>query len=202
MSSFIGHGLAAVTTHAIVQPRSQPFHSPKSSLLWLAWLIIIAWMPDIDYLLPSLTLANNNGMRITHAVFSSLLLPAFTTFVLYVIGLRKPRLNVAALQSAIAGLSHPLMDWCVGVIGLPLLWPVHPAVFTAPIGLLPSAGTPHWQNYYFYSNLLIELGIIVPLMIVVLRNLPWQKNRLSILQSVALVAIAAYFLHWSIGLSR
>lgn len=94
------------------------------------------------------------------------------------------------------------MDFWVGVIGLPLFWPFHTAVITAPVGLLPSAGSPHWRNYYFYANLLVELGIVVPLMIVFLRNLFWQKNKLKIWQSALLIGISAYFLRWSIGLIR
>ena len=174
----------------------------KGSILWLLWLIVVAWTPDIDHVVPNLTLAQNDGMRITHALASSLLLPLITGLGLYTLGLRKERLKVGLWQSAIAGLSHPLMDFWVGVIGLPLLWPFHPAIVTAPIGLLPSAGSPHWQNYYFYANLLIELGIIVPLMIVFLRSLPWKKNKIKVWQAATLITVSLYFLLWSIGLSR
>ena len=202
MSSFIGHGLAAITTYAAVSPRSRPFQSKKGATLWLGWLIAIAWMPDIDYAIPALTMYQNNGMRITHALGSSLLLPIITGVVLYTMGVRDKRLQICCLQGAIAGLSHPFMDFWVGVIGLPLFWPFHEAVITAPIGLLPSAGSPHWQNYYFYANLLVELGIIVPLIIVFLRSLFWRKNKLKLWQFSILIGISVYSLHWSIGLFR
>ncbi|MEO0708202.1 MAG: metal-dependent hydrolase [Cyanobacteria bacterium J06649_5] len=202
MSSFIGHGLAAVTTFSAVEPQRRPFTTRIGMLLWLSWLIVIAWAPDIDHVVPALTLAQNDGARITHAIASSLLLPAVTVIGLYWAGLKSPKLRLCLWQTALAGLSHPVMDWLVGVIGLPLFWPFHPAIITAPIGLLPSAGSPHWQNYYFYANLWIELGIIVPLMIVVLRNLAWQEHKLKPWQTGALVAILAYFLNVSMGLSR
>ncbi|MEM6869067.1 MAG: metal-dependent hydrolase [Cyanobacteria bacterium P01_C01_bin.121] len=202
MSSFIGHGLAAVTTFAATPPWRQPFISRLGTLLWMGWLIVLAWMPDIDYAFPILRMSQHEGMRITHAVASSLLVPVLTGMALYAAGLRSEKLRTCCWQSAIAGLSHILMDFCVGVIGLPLLWPFHKAVIAAPIGLLPSAGSPHWQNYYFYQNLLIELGIVVPIMIVFLCNLPWQTNKLKLWQSLVLIGTAAYFLQWSIGLSR
>lgn len=206
MSSFVGHGLAALTTYAATKPTKQPFASRQSSLLWLMWLVVIAWIPDIDHAIPALTLAQNDGMRITHAFASSLLLPAITLVVLRTVGLSTQRFRTCCWQVVASGLSHPLMDWFVGVIGLPLLWPFHTAILVAPIGLLPSAGTPHWQNYYFWFNLFIELGIIVPLMLILLRILPWHQKHLSstatLLQAVILTAISLYFLHWSISLSR
>lgn len=206
MSSFIGHGLAALTTYAATPPTKQPFSSRQGRLLWFAWLVIIAWMPDIDHVVPALTLAQNEGMRITHAFASSLLLPGITLIALWATGVGSQRLRICFWQVVFVGLSHPLMDWFVGVIALPLFWPFHKAILTAPIGLLPSAGSPHWQNYYFWANLFIELGIIVPLMIVLLGNLPWKKNRLpwrtAVWQTGVLMAITLYFLRWSIGLSR
>ncbi|MEM9005572.1 MAG: metal-dependent hydrolase [Cyanobacteria bacterium P01_F01_bin.86] len=202
MSSFIGHGLAAVTAYSVVEPRERPFVSTRGALLWFTWLIILAWMPDIDHVVPALTMSQNSGLRITHAFASSLLLPAITLAVLARSGLRQQRLRVCAWQAVAAGLSHPIMDWLVGVIGLPLFWPFHQAVIFAPIGLLPSAGSPHWQNYYFYENLFIELGILLPLMVVSLGNLPWRNNTLRRWQSIFLLGIASCFLYWSMGLSR
>lgn len=202
MSSFIGHGLAAVCTYSAVSPPHRPFASRWGARLWLGWLIIVAWAPDIDHVVPALQMSQHEGMRISHALVSSLLLPVCTIVALYTFGLHGRKWQISSLQSIVAGLSHPLMDWLVGVIGLPLFWPVYSKVLKAPVGLLPSAGTPHWQNYYFYANLLIELGIIVPIMVIFLKNLAWKHQRLRVWQTVALSAIALYFLNESIHLTR
>ncbi|MEM9770048.1 MAG: metal-dependent hydrolase [Cyanobacteria bacterium P01_D01_bin.73] len=202
MSSFIGHGLAAVTISEAIAPNRRPFLSRWRSLIWLGWLIIIAWAPDIDYAVPALTMAQNEGARITHAIASSLLLPSITVAGLFFTGFRGQKFYICAWQAILSGLSHPVMDWFVGVIALPLFWPLNSALIKAPVGLLPSAGKPHWQNYYFYNNLLIELGILVPLMIIFLRSLAWQKHKLSLWKAATLIAISTYFLSVSINLSR
>ncbi|MFK8183681.1 MAG: metal-dependent hydrolase [Phormidesmis sp.] len=162
----------------------------------------MAWVPDIDHVVPALQMSQNAGMRISHALASSVVLPVLTSTALYAFGLRGQRWQISSLQSLATGLSHPLMDWFVGVIGLPLFWPFYSTIFKAPVGLLPSAGTPHWQNYYFYANLFIELGILVPLMLVLLRNLSWRTHRLKRWQTAVLTAIALYFLNMSIHLTR
>ncbi|MGD1939442.1 MAG: metal-dependent hydrolase [Cyanophyceae cyanobacterium] len=202
MSSFIGHGLAAVTISEAIAPNRRPFLSRGRSLIWLGWLIIIAWAPDIDYAVPALTMAQNEGARITHGIPSSLLLPSVTVVGLFLAGLRGQKSCICAWQAILAGLSHPVMDWFVGVIALPLFWPLNSVLVKSPIGLLPSAGKPHWQNYFFYKNLLIELGILVPLVILFLRNLAWQKNKLSRWKTMMLIAILTYSLNISVGLSR
>ena len=186
----------------MVAPKARPFVSRRGALLWFCWLVLLAWTPDIDYVIPAWSLYQNSGLRITHTFASSLLLPCLTGMAVSLSGFRGKRLQVCLWQGAIAGLSHTIMDFWGGVIGLPLFWPFNETVFTAPIGLLPSAGSPHWQNYYFYSNLLIELGIVVPLIIIFLRNLPLQIKILRLWQSTVLLGIAIFFLRWSIGLSR
>lgn len=116
MSSFIGHGLAAFTVAEAIAPNRRPFLSRQGQLLWLIWLILVAWAPDIDYLVPALTMAQNDGARITHAISSILLLPVLTIIGLYWGGLRGERLHVGSWQAVLTGLSHLVMDWLVGVI--------------------------------------------------------------------------------------
>ena len=202
MSSFIGHGLAAVTTYAAAAPSRRPFQSRLGTCAWLIWLIVIAWMPDIDHMIPALKMSQHEGLRITHSLVFSLLLPTLSAIALYLSGLPRRHLYTCLWQSAIAGLSHPIMDWLVGVIGLPLFWPIHSAILYSPIGLLPSAVTPRWDNYYFYENLFIELGILLPLMALLLGTLSWKKKRLNFWQMASLTAVLGYFLHWSMGLTR
>ena len=140
MSSFIGHGLAAVTAKLSVPPNKQPFPTGSKKILWLGWLILIAWGPDIDYIVPALAMGQHQGARITHSIAVSLLLPLITILVLWLLGLRQQKFWVCTGQAIATGLSHPVMDWFVGVLGLPLFWPFNSILIKAPVGLLPSAG--------------------------------------------------------------
>ena len=202
MSSFIGHGLAAITISEAIAPDHRPFSSRLGSFIWLVWLIIIAWEPDIDYFVPTLNMAQNEGVRITHAIASSLLLPVLTVIGLYWSGLEARKLYVGSWQVMLSGLSHPLMDWFVGVLALPLFWPFSSVLIKAPIGLLPSAGKPHWQNHYFYINLGIEMGILIPIFLILRSKIRWTEQTLKHWQTTALVSISVYFLSLSMGLSR
>ena len=51
MSSFIGHGLAALTVYAL-GPEARP-----ARWGWLAWLGVLALAPDIDYVVAPLLMA-------------------------------------------------------------------------------------------------------------------------------------------------
>lgn len=90
----------------------------------------------------------------------------------------------------------------VGVTALPLLWPITSNVFKLPFGLLPSAGKPSLSNYYFYCNLGIEMGALVPLSCGLLIS---QYKRLSVWRwgiISLLLSVSAYFMYWAYGLSR
>src|SRR5262249_44580906 len=104
--------------------------------------------------------------------------------------------------AAMAGLSHLALDFPVGVTPLPLLWPLGDAAFVSPIGILPSAGRIRVLNYYFYRNLLIEVGVLAPILYVargLYRGELSVENRARIM---ALLLIAGCFIAWSAGLSR
>jgi inner membrane protein len=63
MSSFLGHSLAGLTVYAIdrqlllnqnqivVAASNRTAH--RQNWLWLIWLVTIASIPDIDYLIPA-----------------------------------------------------------------------------------------------------------------------------------------------------
>jgi hypothetical protein len=84
------------------------------------------------------------------------------------------------------------------VYASPLLWPFSDKHFTFAYGVLPSAGRIDIGNYYFWRNLLIEIGILIPVSIAIVpgyRILLFRKK-------ILLVSVAALFLVFvTIGLS-
>jgi inner membrane protein len=206
MSSFIGHSLAGLTVYLTtteLQINRQVRASSKYNLPWLMWLVAIASMPDIDYLIPSLILQHNDiRVRTTHSFIGALIVPGCTILILWLLGKRSKVLKLMSLQAILAGLSHLLLDLLTGVLPLPLMYP-NLEVFRLPFGLLPSAGKIQLTNYLFYRNLSIELGIIVPLIISLLliikdRTL-FGKHRLLIATGLL---VSGYFMIWAFSLSR
>jgi inner membrane protein len=200
MSSFIGHSLAALGINSSSIPSNQRFKK-----WWLAWLIFLATIPDIDRFVPFLryTVSSDEKVRITHSIFLSLLLPFCTIGFLFFSGKRVRTLIQCSLQAIFAGLSHLILDLLTGVNLLPLLWPLSRENFKLPFGLLPSAGRPSLFNYFFYRNLFIELGVFFPLVcIAYLINSTASHTRIHKLKIAGLILISLCFMLWSFSLSR
>ena len=180
MSSFIGHSLAGLTTYAIghqlqlnqwnrsifqssfLAPLKKNFHN----WLWLIWLIAIASVPDIDYLSPIFKVKYlDRSIRITHSFVGVLLVPGISILVMWLLGDRGQNFKTKSLQVVIVGLSHLLLDTLTGSYPKPLLYPFSLETFKLPFGILPSAGRIDLNNYLLYRNLVIELGVLVPLSI-------------------------------------
>jgi inner membrane protein len=199
MSSFLGHSLAAYSLASATRYCQGPI-SPR--LLWAGWLIVLASAPDVDYLIPALNSRAHHGLRITHSVAFSLVLPLLSVAALALASKGGRGLKSLAVCASLAGLSHLFLDFLVGVTPLPLLWPFSTATFASPIGILPSAGRVQLSNYYFYRNLVIEMGILVP-MLYVARGLYCGtmsgQNRAKV---IVLLMIAGCFIAWSLSLSR
>lgn len=200
MSSFIGHSLVGGAI-GWIPPSSQPRWS-FFRLGWVGWLIIIALLPDLDYVILALHPSANAGLRITHSLLFALGLPMLTVAGCVVAGVRGQQLWHASAQLVLAGLSHVWLDMLVGVTALPLLWPASDRLFRLPFGLLPSAGKISLFNYYFYYNLVIELGVLLPLLFCALI----QQSRVAVKQkwriTFTLLLVSTYFMHWAYGLSR
>lgn len=199
MSSFLGHTLAAITIQAL----AKPYNSKSHLRVWLGWLVVIASAPDIDYIIPIFHPSSHQGMRITHSIFSSLLLPLSTIGILVLIRVGVQTLKICSLQVILAGLSHLVMDLLVGVTPLPLLYPWHLQLFKLPFGILPSAGRIQFNNYLFYKNIFIELGVLTPLFYSILiaskGNKILQKQKIIV---PLLLFISACFMTWAFNLSR
>ena len=163
MSSFVGHALAPV----ILFVASEPGRLPRR-LRWPLVLVALALAPDVDYLLRFLILPGSPSVRTTHSLAGSLALPAAVVLVLALRGVRGGTLRLRAFQAAAAGLSHVALDLLVGVTPAALLWPFSTWTVRLPGGILPSAGRLSLTNPYLYRNLLLEIGVLLPILGMVL----------------------------------
>jgi inner membrane protein len=161
MSSLVGHTLTSLGVYATTQP---PKKLALRDLLWLSWLTFVAIAPDLDYFSPALMRRASSGvLRVTHSLVGCLVFPILTLLVLSRLKLTRETRQLYAVQVVLAGLSHLVMDMLVGVSALPLLWPFTEQRFKLPFGVLPSAPSFRLDNVYMYRNLLIEVGVLVPL---------------------------------------
>lgn len=200
MSSFIGHSLAAIGTSSVEKRAISP-----KTIGWLGWLIIIASAPDIDHISNALRLTfDGETIRITHSIVLSLLLPFCTILVLILLGCKGRFLIIRSQQVILVGLSHLVLDLLTGVNKLPLLWPFSTKIFKLPFGILPSAGGVNLLNYFLYRNLLIELGVLIPLVYMAFLISHGTSNTRSqkIVMIGGLLLISICFMVWSFTLSR
>jgi len=199
MSSFIGHSLAAISTYSV---EKQP--ASLNKIYWLGWLIIIASAPDIDHIIRALHLrSQHQDIRITHSILLSLVLPIDTIVVITLLGCKGRSLIIRSQQVILAGLSHLVLDLLTGVNKLPLLWPFSNEIFKLPFGILPSAGGVNLFNYFLYRNLLIEIGVLAPLVyIAFLISHDKSSTRPQKVRIGGLLLISICFMVWSFSLRR
>jgi inner membrane protein len=168
MSSVFAH----VLTGASIGLFKQLHPSRPTKILWILWLTSIAIAPDFDYLISTLHPKAHAGLRITHSLLGVMLLPLVTIAYLWIRQRSKwpsaqnpQAARIMASQALLAGASHFWMDLLVGVTPLPSFWPWSSQTVRLPFGILPSAGRL-WplSSYYVYHNLIIEMGVMVPLL--------------------------------------
>lgn len=206
MSSFIGHSLAGLTTYAVTQQlqTNRLSQSRRFNWIWPIWLLVIASIPDIDYLIRTLRIREDNQtLRITHSFLGAILMPGFTILVLWLLGKRGKSFKFQSLQVVLIGLSHLLLDMLTGVSALPLFYPFSLQAFRLPFGLLPSAGRIRLTNYFFYRNIFIELGVLIPLSISLhlsIRDSTKSSNQRLVIAAGLVVSL--YFVIWAFSLSR
>lgn len=198
MSSFVGHAIAPVILYAATEPKGAPRRAG-----WLLVLAALALAPDVDYLLRGLILPGSPPIRVTHSIVGSLALPAIVFLVLILRGMRGRTLRLRGMQAAGAGLSHVALDLLVGVTPAALLWPLSARTFRFPGGILPSAGAISLGNPYFHRNLLIELGVLLPILAIVLLARKRQTPlRTRVLAAGALASVAIACMLISASLTR
>jgi inner membrane protein len=203
MSSFIGHSLAGLTVYAVFQDFSVDRNASGKRVdrIWSIWLVTVASILDIDYLIPALRVQQDDRiLRITHSIVGGSIVPLCTIFGLWLLGKRGKNLKIKSLQVILAGFSHLLLDLLTGVFPLPLLYPFTTETFRLPFGLLPSAGRIQLNNYLLYRNLFIEMGVIVPFA-VSLATIVRRRKHSHWSLSIGL-AISACFAVWAFTLDR
>jgi len=100
-----------------------------------------------------------------------------------------------------AGMSHPLLDLLVGAHAVPLFWPLDGGV-SIPAGVLPSAGSLAFDNFYLWRNLLIELGVLGPVFALLIAASGRRRFRELACWTLLILPIWAAFLTRSIALER
>ena len=170
-------------------------------MLWaLPAFVFLAVCPDLDYF-AIWWWHTQPTLRVTHAllfaVATSLLMWGLTA------PLRSRSLaNVPFPALLLASVSHPLLDLLVGAHGLPLLWPFTDREVALPFGLLPSAGRLALDNYYLWRNLLIELGILVPLFGLLVGLARGTAPRVLARNAAFVLPLWLAMLAWSVSLQR
>jgi hypothetical protein len=157
MSSFVAHALVGASCFALARPKTF-----RQSLPLLIIAGLLGFSPDVDYLF--LWLADwRPNPRITHSLAFVTSAALLAWGVVKFFSTREANFGLLLIFLA-AAFSHLVLDALVGVTQNPIAWPFITEGFSSPIGVLPSAGKPDILNYYFWRNLFIELGIIVPLL--------------------------------------
>lgn len=165
MSSFLTH-LSAGAVTACYQGTL-----PKKERLWTLWLLFLAISPDINY--AAYVLFGEVGLfRYTHSL-------GFVAVLIFisVLGLvitKQGYIWRKTVQAGVAGGSHLVLDYLVGVMPKYFLWPFLDAPLRFSHGIFPSPGALRLGNPYLYVNLLLEIGIFGPPVWIYLL---WKRKR-------------------------
>jgi len=193
MSSFAGHAIAGVTAYLCSTGRAR---APSPSRWAVVPFVFVAVCPDLDYLGVWL-LGYGTHPRITHSLLFALVAAVAVQCVAKAAGNTQP---LRWRWLLLASVSHPLLDLLVGAHPVPLFWPLQDGV--AVRGVLPSAGALRVGNAYLWRNLLIELGVLLPVfaaLVALARGHAWGRWRAW---TWCIAPLWAAFVIWSIRLPR
>ncbi len=196
MSSFIGHSM----TGAVIA--LYPEHKISDlNFKWMIWLVFLAVFPDTEYIVLWVA-GKKSEIRFTHSLVFCSFLPIITMlYCRFKLCERGRGYKKSAIQAFAAAYSHLLSDMLVGVSSFPLLWPLNDTLFRLPFGILPSAGRIDLMNLYFYRNLLIESGILLPAYsLILMKNSSVYSEKKLI--KILLWGILTFFIIWGISLQR
>lgn len=191
MSSLLGHALIGSALFA----RKHKIDTARA-LVNCCLVIGLAASPDIDYLINWL-FAYAINPRYTHS-----LLYCLTISLIAWCFVRLLKINIAKSVLFFAPLSHLVLDLLVGVYPMPLFWPLNSELITLPFGILPSAGRLQWDNYYLWRNLFIEIGILLPIVIIIVPSLNKAILKNSSYRRWGVFCVFLSFVLISINLNR
>jgi inner membrane protein len=191
MSSIAGHAATGVAAYLCCNR----WKDPRSR--WaVVPLVFLAVCPDLDYLAVWLV-SYNATPRFTHSLAFGLA----AALLVRLIARRRKAAQLPAAWLMVASVSHPLMDLLVGAHPVPLLWPLAADV-SIPAGVLPSAGALAPDNVFLWRNMLIELGILLPvfaLAVAVSRRTAFARVAAW---TTGILPVWAAFVVWSVTLTR
>ena len=195
MSSFVAHMLVGASCFVLARPKTFRQAMP---LVLIAGLLGLS--PDIDYLLLWL-IDWRPDPRITHSLVFVSILSLLAWAAVKMVSADKADFRLLLIFFA-ASISHLVLDALVGGTNNPIAWPFISEGFSSPVGVLPSAGKPNLFNLYFWRNLLIEIGIIVPVLAFGYSMV--QTNRSAFFTCKVLTGLGVFLisLYGSLGLSR
>lgn len=191
MSSIAGHAAAGITAYLCCNR----WACARSRWAVLPF-VFLAICPDLDYLAVWL-LGYAATPRVTHSIAFALA----ASLLVHLLTRRHTSARLPAAWLMAASLSHPLMDLLVGAHPVPLLWPVGREVAVA-VGVLPSAGALAPGNYYLWRNLIIELGVLLPLFALGVALTRQATPCRVLVWAVGIAPVWVAFLVVSLGLAR
>lgn len=191
MSSVAGHVAAGITAYLCCNT------SANRRPCWpLVPFVLLAVCPDLDYV--AVWLAGYGATpRFTHSILFGLGTALSAQW--FVRGSTATRLPL--LWLFLASASHPVLDLLVGAHPAPLLWPFGAEV-AATVGVLPSAGALALDNYFLWRNLLIEMGVLLPVFALCAAVCRRTSIKRIAVWTACIAPAWAGFLFWSLRLAR
>lgn len=195
MSSFVGHAAAGVAAylacHRLTDRRALPA---------LPVCVLVAICADFDYL-GIWWFGAHAATRFTHALPFACVVAVVVWTAMRSLP-RTDAMRIPLFAWWLAAVSHPMLDLAVGAHPLPLFWPFTDTGVSSPVGVLPSAGRLDIANRYLWRNLLLEIGVLFPVLAsVVIVSRRTAPRRLG--WAVAVIApLWVVCLACSIGLQR
>ena len=190
--------MSSLISHAVVGFASSKYKKGAKNFLWILWLVFAAIAPDADYILEWF-FGIRFQIRYTHSIGF-----CFAFSILTIIALRLAKvqhLRIYFAQIFLASYSHLFLDLLVGVYKSPWLWPLSSNTYSLPFGILPSAGKITLFNKYMYRNLLIEMGIILPILFVTDAFKVGNVKR-NLATAMCCLCIWIPFVFWGLSLKR
>jgi len=194
MSSIFGHALIGAALGDNVKAKSK-----AEKIFICLFFVVLSICPDLDYL-PTWFLGLEMEPRYSHSIAGLIAIGIIgLAFKKYIFSNQLRNASLVLIFAAPA--SHVMMDFFVGVHRNPVLWPINSGLYAFEHGILPSAGKLDIGNYYFWRNLAIEFGILIPVAIFVSATGRRLTRHRKLIAFIA-IALFLFFGYVGFGLQR